>query len=91
MEPDTHAKKDIKTLKRLTKKIKLSRQHVQVLLSEMALELYLKFTERFYLYASTVYSKAILVLGSFRKRRTRQIMASGVVAMNLARVPKLRK
>ena len=41
--------------------------------------------------ASTVYSKASLVLNSFRKRRTQQIMAFGVVAMNLVRVPKLRK
>ena len=46
---------------------------------------------RLYLCASTVYSKASLVLSSFRKRRTQQIMASGVVAMNLVRVPKLRK
>jgi len=92
MEPKTNKKtKDITTLKRLTKKIKLSRQHVQVLLSEMAFELHLKFTERLYLCASTVYSKATLVLSSFHKRRTQQVMASGVVAMNLVRVPKLRK
>ena len=32
---------------------------------------------------STVYSKASLVLSSFHKRRTRQIMASGVVAMDI--------
>ena len=30
-------------------------------------------------FASPVYSKASLVLGSFRKRRSQQIMASGVV------------
>ena len=33
--------------------------------------------------ASTVYSKASLVFSSFHRRRTQQIMASGVVAMNI--------
>ena len=64
----------------------------------MAFELDLTFTERRYLCdvsrqsvvrASTVYSKASLVLGSFCKRRAQQITASGVVAVNLVRVPKL--
>ena len=64
----------------------------------MAFELDLKFTERLYLSdvcrqsvvrASTVYSKASLILGSFCKRRAQQIAASDVVAVNLVRVPKL--
>ena len=64
----------------------------------MAFELDLKFTERLYLSdtsrqsvvrASTVYSKAFVVLGSFCERRAQQITASGVVAMNLVRMPKL--
>ena len=37
------------------------------------------------------YAKASVVLNSLRKRRTQQIMASGVVAMNFVRMPKLRE
>ena len=64
------------------------------------MSLILTFTERLYLSdvsresvvcGSTVYFKASLLLNSFRKRRTQQIMAFGVVPMNLVRVPKLRK
>ena len=66
----------------------------------MAFDLDLKFTERLYLSdffqqnvlrASIVFSKASLVLSSFCKRRAQKNTASGVVAMNSVRVPKLRK
>ena len=62
----------------------------------MAFELDLKFTERLCLSdvsrqsvvrASTIYSKASLVLSSFCKTRAQQITASGIVALNLVRMP----
>ena len=74
-------------------------QHVpQALLLNMALTFSSKFTECLYLSnvsrnavvsLSAVYSEAPLILSSFCEGRAQQIRASGVVAMEKVRVPKL--
>ena len=92
-----HKNKDIKT----RPLIKLQRQHVPLaLLFKMALQLDCKFAEFLYLSddsrqgvvgPNTVYSEATLVFSSFCKGRAQQIRASGVIAMEKVRVPKLCK
>ena len=74
-------------------------QHVpQVLMLKMALKFDFKFTERLYLSnvsrngvesSSAVYSEAPLILSIFCEGRAQQITASGVIAMEKVRVPKL--
>ena len=76
-------------------------QHVpQALLLKMALKFDFKFTERLYLFnvsrngvvsLSAVYSEAPLILSSFCEGKAQQITASGVIAMEKVRVPKLSK
>ena len=74
-------------------------QHVpRALLFKMALQLDFKLAERLYLSndsrqgvlgPGTTYSEATLVFSSFCERKAQQITASGVVAMEKVRVPKL--
>ena len=72
----------------------------QALLLKMALKFDFKLAERLYLSnvswngivsSSAVFSEAPLILSSFCEGRAQQIKASGVIAMEKVRVPKLRK